>query len=86
MDAHQRLVADVDARGRATRLLRQDGNGRIYYTFTRWQVPIATDSGGGATAPRAAEGDRVDASWMLGMSQPPKVRNGRLGQYCPKGC
>ena len=53
MDAHQRLVADVDARGRATRLLRQDGNGRIYYTFTRWQVPIATDSGGGATAPRA---------------------------------
>ena len=25
MDAHQRLVADVDARGRATRLLRQDG-------------------------------------------------------------
>ena len=50
MDAHQRLVADVDARGRATRLLRQDGNGRIYYTFTRWQVPIATDSGGGATA------------------------------------
>lgn len=51
MDAHQRLVADVDARGRATRLLRQDGNGRIYYTFTRWQVPIATDSGGGATAP-----------------------------------
>ena len=46
MDAHQRLVADVDARGRATRLLRQDGNGRIYYTFTRWQVPIATDSGG----------------------------------------
>ena len=51
MDAHQRLVADVDARGRATRLLRQDGNGRIYHTFTRWQVPIATDSGGGATAP-----------------------------------
>ena len=46
MDAHQRLVADVDARGRATRLLRQDGNVRIYYTFTRWQVPIATDSGG----------------------------------------
>ena len=60
MDAHQRLVADVDARGRATRLLRQDGNGRIYYTFTRWQVPIATDSGGGATAPPCRrQGDRL---------------------------
>ena len=43
MDAHQRLVADVDARGRATRLLRQDGNGRIYYTFTRWQVQLLKD-------------------------------------------
>ena len=84
MDAHQRLVADVDARGRATRLLRQDGNGRIYYTFTRWQVPIATDSGGGATAPPCRrQGDRSDAGWH---ALPPKVRNGRLGQYCPKGC
>ena len=35
MDAHQRLVADVDARGRATRLLRLDGNGRIYHTLPR---------------------------------------------------
>lgn len=70
MDAHQRLVADVDARGRATRLLRQDGNGRIYYTFTRWQVPIATDSGGGATAPPCRrQGDRSDAGGMLSLQR-----------------
>lgn len=70
MDAHQRLVADVDARGRATRLLRQDGNGRIYYTFTRWQVPIATDSGGGATAPPCRrQGDRSDAGCMLSLQR-----------------
>ena len=82
MDAHQRLVADVDARGRATRLLRQDGNGRIYYTFTRWQVPIATDSGGGATAPPCRrQGDRSDAGWH---AQTPKVRNDASGNTVPK--
>ena len=55
MDAHQRLVADVDARGRATRLLRQDGNGRILlHALPDGKYPLRLTAEVAQPHPRAA--------------------------------
>ena len=51
-------------------------------TFTRWQVPIATDSGGGATAPPCRrQGDRSDAGWH---AQPQRYVMDASGNTVPK--
>lgn len=53
MDAHQRLVADVDARGRATRLLRQDGTGESTTRLPDGKYPLRLTAEVAQPHPRA---------------------------------